>query len=272
MANDAGRKRRLFVKPIIQFSHANGFPAPCYRQVLEPLRDAFRVRAVECIGHDPRFPVGEGWTELVQELIVAIESERDGPVIGVGHSLGGYLSALAAASRPDLFRAVILLDAPIIGPFAGSAMQFAKHVGLIDRVTLAGSTKRRRHWPSRTAALAHFHRKALFRRFDPACLSDYIAYGTVEDEHGASLRFDPEVEYRIYRTMPHDMADALENLTVPAGFIGGSESELLRRVGLKHTRLHFLIASTPGGHLFPFQRPEDAARAIRRMAADLGAL
>jgi len=35
------------------------------------------------------------------------------------------------------------------------------------------------------------------------------------------------------------------------------------------TRRHFRVVRIPGGHLFPFERPEAAARAIRDMAAGL---
>lgn len=98
--------------PLLQFSHANGFPAACYRVFLDALSDRFDVRAVPCIGHDPRYPVTDGWPRLVDKLIAAIETHGR-PVIGVGHSLGGMLSFLAAVQRPALFHAVILLDAPL---------------------------------------------------------------------------------------------------------------------------------------------------------------
>ena len=128
-------------------------------------------------------------------------------MLGVGHSLGGYLTFLAALRRPELFRAIILLDAPILGAFHGSALQLVKRIGLIDRVTPAATTKnRRREWPSLEAALEHFRRKRLFRNFDPDCLWDYVHYGTRPSARGVELVFDPRVEYRIYRTIPHDLA------------------------------------------------------------------
>ena len=260
-------------RPIIQFSHANGFPAPCYSKLFGFLESDFRIGYLERIGHDARFPVSDGWDHLVDEVIADIESRWSEPVVGVGHSLGGYLSALAAVRRPELFRAVILLDAPILGQFTGSAVQFIKHIGLIDRVTPAGSVKhRRRDWPSRASAVAYFRNKPLFRSFDPECLEDYVRFGMVDDAHGVTLWFDPVLEYQIYRTIPHDIAGSLKKLTVAGGFVGGSESALLKRVGLGHTRRLFRLALVSGGHLYPFELPQNAAQAIRRMAADLRAL
>jgi pimeloyl-ACP methyl ester carboxylesterase len=191
-------------------------------------------------------------------------------MMGVGHSLGGYLTIMAAARRPDLFRAVILLDAPILSPFRGSALQMVKRIGLIDRVTPAGGTKnRRREWPSHQAAFEHFHRKPLFHDFDPECLWDYVRYGTRRSAHGIQLVFDPDVEYRIYRTIPHNM---VVRSRVPGGFIGGRDSTVLARAGLAATRRLLRVDLVDGGHLFPFQLPQEAARAIRAMADALTVL
>jgi len=258
-------------RPILHFSHANGFPAPSYRSMFDELGAKFDIGYVERIGHDPRYPVTDGWPNLVDELIDTIVARYQQPVIGVGHSLGGLLTALAAANRPELFHAVILLDAPILAPFQGSAVKLVKRVGLIDRVTPAGSTRnRRREWPSREEAIAHFRRRRLFRNFAPECLQDYADHGLVPSENGVALWFDPGIEYQIYRTIPHNIAGALKRLAVPGGFIGGNDSDVLRRVGLGYTRRLFRLSLLAGGHLFPFEIPGAAALAITRMVRDLG--
>jgi pimeloyl-ACP methyl ester carboxylesterase len=259
--------------PRLHFAHANGFPGACYNKLFGLLSGDFAVGYLPASGHDPRFPVSDGWPWLVEELIASIAGSGPEPVLGVGHSLGGFLTLMAAARRPDLFRAVILLDAPILSRFAGSALQLIKLVGLTDRVTLAGITKtRRRTWPSQQAALAHFRRKRRFRSLDPDCLLDYIRYGTVPDDHGVRLAFDPTAEYLIYRTIPHDIYAVVRKLQVPAGFIGGRNSDLLKRTGLAATRRHMPVMLIDGGHLFPLQVPWEAAHAIRAMAKQLSAL
>jgi pimeloyl-ACP methyl ester carboxylesterase len=257
-------------RAIIHFSHANGFPAPCYRSLFSELAGEFEIGYVDRIGHDPRYPVTDGWPNLVDEVLDAIAARYQQPVIGIGHSLGGFLTALAAATRPELFQAVILLDAPILAPFQGSAVKLVKRVGLIDRVTPAGSTRyRRREWPSREQALAHFKRRRLFHRFAPEALEDYAHYGLVASENGVALWFDPGVEYQIYRTIPHNIAAGLKRFAVPGGFIGGRDSDVLRRVGLGYTRRLFRLSLLAGGHLFPFEMPRAAATAISRMVHDL---
>lgn len=257
-------------RDILHFSHANGFPAACYRQFFGHLQLRFRISSINCIGHDPAYPVTEGWPHLVAQLIDHLSTRCRGPVIGVGHSLGGYLTFLAAVQRPELFKCIILLDAPIIGYFKGTAFGMLKRLGLADRITPARATReRRRDWPSVEDMIAHFRRRKIFRNFDADCLLDYATLGTVAEGGRVRLLFDPEIEYQIYRSIPHDMVYYGNRLKLPAGFIGGRHSNEVRRVGLTHTRRDFRVKRIEGGHLFPFERPQAAAEAVIQLADEL---
>lgn len=242
--------------------------------MLAPWRQRFRVGYVEAIGTDPRYPPTEGWPRLVDQLIDTLERDYGGePVFGVGHSLGAYLNFLAAVRRPELFRAIVLLDAPVIGAFKGRALGVAKRLGMVDRVTPAGMTRERRSaWTSREEAKAHFGSKKLFRHFADECLGHYVRFGLAGAPGRYRLLIDPEIEYRIYRTIPHDMGRHLRSLKVPAGFIGGADSEVLRRVGLGAMRgPRFAKLRVPGGHLFPFEHPLLAAAAVEELLGRLAA-
>ena len=259
-------------RDVLHFSHANGFPASCYRKFFGFLEADFRISGINCIGHDPAFPVTDGWPHLVAQLIDHISTHCRAPVVGVGHSLGGYLTFMAAAQRPELFKSIILLDAPIIGYFKGTAFGMLKRLGLADRITPAHATReRRRDWPSVEEMEVHFRRRKIFRHFDPECLHDYAALGTVAEGGRVRLLFDPEIEYLIYRSVPHDMVYYGNRLKLPAGFIGGRHSNEVHRVGLAHTRRSFRVRRIEGGHLFPFERPQAAAEAVRQLAAELHA-
>jgi pimeloyl-ACP methyl ester carboxylesterase len=259
-------------KPVLHFSHANGFPAPCYAAMLEPLAPHYRIGWIEAIGTDPRYPPTEGWPHLIEQLVDTLEREYGGePVYGVGHSLGAYLNFLAAARRPDLFRAIVMLDAPVIAGLRGRGLGAAKRLGIVDRVTPAGMTRERRsEWTSREEAKANFRTRRLFRHFTERCLEDYVQHGLAGRAGHYRLRIDPEIEYRIYRTIPHGMAADLKLLKVPAGFIGGQQSEVLRRLGMRAMRgPRFLKLRVPGGHLFPFEQPLAAAAAVAALLARL---
>jgi pimeloyl-ACP methyl ester carboxylesterase len=254
----------------LHFSHANGFPAACYRKFLGFLEADFRIGAIDRIGHDPAYPVTDGWPHLVAQLIDHLLAHYREPVVGVGHSLGGYLTFMAAAQRPELFKCIVLLDAPIIGYFKGTAFGMVKRLGLADRVTPAGATRdRRREWLSEEEMIAHFRRRRLFRDFDPDCLRDYARLGTVAAGGRLRLAFDPEIEYAIYRGIPHDMVFYSNRLRVPAGYLGGRQSIEASQIGLAHTRRHLRVKRIDGGHLFPLERPEAAALALRELIAEL---
>jgi hypothetical protein len=59
---------------------------------------------------------------------------------------------------------------------------------------------------------------------------------------------------------------------VAAGFVGGEDSDVLRRVGLGAMRgPRFAKLRVPGGHLFPFQHPLVAAAAVEELLGRLAA-
>ena len=249
----------------LHFSHGNGFPAECYRKMLGFLTERFDIGYINTIGHDPHYPVTDNWPHLVEELIDHIGTRYRKPVIGVGHSLGGYLTFMAALQRPELFKAIVLLDAPLLSDFKSRGLEMTKWIGIVDRITPAASTRnRRRVWENGVDALEHFRRRGMFKRFDPECLADYVDHGMVRKRDGKlHLVFDPEIEYRIYRSIPHNFADMAGPLRVPAGFIGGRESDEVRRVGLSmmKRRYGFHFKRIEGTHLFPFEHPQAAAEA-----------
>jgi pimeloyl-ACP methyl ester carboxylesterase len=230
--------------------------------MLSPLSSGFSISFIDAIGTDPRYPPTEGWPHLVEQWISFLEQQKE-PAVGVGHSLGGYLNYLAAVRRPELFRGIVLLDAPIIGPFRGSVLGATKRLGIVDRVTPAGATRDRRStWRTREEAKAHFRSRKLFENFAAECLDDYVDHGLVGDGGKLRLKIDPLVETQIYRTIPHDMMRHLAALRVPAVFIGGAGSDVVRRVRLAGMRPRFSLRKVPGGHLFPFEYPREAARSI----------
>lgn len=250
---------------LIQFSHANGFPAGSYKTFLGHLPEAIHVRAIERIGVDPRYPVTPGWPHLVTQLCDEIEDAREDPIL-VGHSLGGLLSVQAAYRLPRKVRGVVMIDAPIISRWRALAFAASKLAQLDERVSPARLTKRRRdRWPSRDAAHAHLSVKPLFAAFDSRALEDYLDAGLVAHEVGLALAIDRAIETRIYRTVPHTLHRlAARSIGVPFGFIGGTRSRELALVGFAASK-RFVEPNFrwfEGGHLFPMERPLEAAAAL----------
>lgn len=268
-------------QPTLVFSHANGFPAGTYRLLFEQWRAAgWRVEAVEKFGHDPRWPVSSNWPKLREELAHFIDGLNldEAPVL-VGHSLGGFLSLLTASHRPDLARAIVLLDSPLITGWRAQGLRFAKANPLLMRRFSPGrvAERRRQRWPSLEACRAHYAAKAVFAAFDPRVLDDYVAAGTEPDpgdpQGGVRLAFDRMTESHIYDTLPHHLGEVLRRhpLRCPVGFIGGNHSRELRAVGLEATRrlTHGRVRILQGGHLFPMERPEAAAAEVLDLIGEL---
>ena len=261
------------------FCHANSFPAGTYGVLFEAWRKAgWRVLAPDKLGHDPAYAVTSGWRHLRDELLAFIEREAHskghGPVALVGHSMGGYMSLLAASRKPALVNAVVLLDSPIVSGWRAPAFGLLKMSGLIRRGGPGkASARRREHWLSMDAAREHFAGKPLFARWDPRVLADYLRHGFVADEEGGGVRlaFEREVETRIYNTLPHHVPALLRRhpLRCPVSYVGGKRSAESRQLGLDFVRR---LAGprwrwVEGSHLFPMERPEETAAAVLAMLA-----
>jgi pimeloyl-ACP methyl ester carboxylesterase len=260
----------------IVFSHANGFGAGTYRTIFAAWREAgFEVLAIDKYGHDPRYPVTSNWPHLRDQLIHFIEREVEGPAYLVGHSLGGYLSLLAAARRPDLAAGLVMLDSPVISGWKARAVQMAKAAGMTGHFSPGKVSKRRRQqWESADAAHAHFASKKAFARWEPGVLRDYIDSGT--EAHGTlrRLAFDREVETSIYNTLPHHMSRMLRAhpLRCEMAFVRGDDSEEIRQVGMRATErlAQGRIVTIEGSHLFPFERPKETAEAVVKLIDSMG--
>jgi pimeloyl-ACP methyl ester carboxylesterase len=250
----------------IFFAHANGFPSPTYRKLFDELAPDYEVTHLDQHGHNPRFPVDDNWQNLVQELVEQLTALGE-PVWGVGHSLGGMLHYHAALKCPELYRGVVMLDSPMPTWLDQTLIWTAKRLGFIDRLTPAGRTLgRRERFGSADEARRYFSSKTLFRAFDADCLDAYVEHGLEPAGQGLRLRFDPETEISIYRSVPHVTPGWPHALKIPLAVVRGRESRVVLPHHLYLLRLvaHGEAHTLPGGHMFPLERPLETAALLKR--------
>ena len=166
-----------------------------------------------------------------------------------------------------------MLGSPIPTWFDQTVIWAAKRLGFIDRLTPAGRTLgRREQFASVEEARAYFAGKALFSSFDPECLEAYIEHGLEPVGQGLRLRFDPQTEISIYRSVPHLTPGWPPALKIPLAMIRGRDS----RVVLPHHGYLLRLMSRgeahtlPGGHMFPFEQPQQTAEKLRELLGRWG--
>ena len=272
-------------KPLVIFSHGNSFPASTYGVLFQSLRArGYQVSAIEKFGHDPRYPVTSNWPNLVQQLADFSSeqvSQSGQPVFLVGHSLGGFLSLMCAASHPVLggqpVSGVVMIDSPLLGGWRARALSVAKRAQLLGSIAPgAVSRKRRQEWLGRDEVLAHFRAKKAFAKWDEQVLRDYIEHGTHEASGQRLLSFDRDVETAIYNTLPDnlDQLIRLNPLKCPVTFIGGRQSVEMKQIGMAMTEkvTRGRIMMLDGSHLFPMENPLATAAAIEAALLNLASI
>jgi pimeloyl-ACP methyl ester carboxylesterase len=188
---------------------------------------------------------------------------------------------MAACQAPELVKGVVLLDSPVLGGWRAGMVRVSKRTGIVATFSPGKlSRKRRQHWPSTQAALAHFKSKKVFAQWHPQVLEDYASYGTqdtlINGQTERVLSFDRAVETAIYNTLPDHLAPFIKQakMPCPVAFIGGTRSSEIRQVGIALTQrvTQGRIMMLDGGHLFPMEKPTVTAAAIETALLNLKSL
>ncbi len=258
----------------LHFGHANGFGAGTYQYIFNLLGDRFHTFGLNaCHLSRCRYDCGlnkpeiKNWFQLVDELIEFLEVVVREPVVGVGHSMGGALAAIASVKRPALFRKLILLDPVFLEPKTIALIKVATLAGQKHRFPLsAGARKRCNGWKSRDEAFAYFHDKKLFRGWSETMLRSYIDYDLADVPGGVELSCPPEIEAVLFESVPTDIWKWIKKIKTPTLIVRGEHSDvvtdkswrLLKKIRPEAEFVEFKNV----GHMFPMQKPEKTAEAI----------
>lgn len=204
--------QRAADQPSLLLAHATGFHARCWDEVVARLGDR-HVVAVDQRGHGRSdSPEITHWKVFGEDLAGIARSLDLGPVIGVGHSMGGHAMTDAAADEPSRFVRLLLIDPVIAAPDDyGPGGWKLSPIGGEPHPT----SKRRSRFASPDAMIDRFRDRPPYAGFDPACLRDYCVYGLLPDGDGFELACAPATEASVYmtsRTNPgvHESARSLD--------------------------------------------------------------
>jgi pimeloyl-ACP methyl ester carboxylesterase len=262
--------------PVVLFAHATGMHGRIWKPVADHLVDRAHCVAVDLRGHgDSGLPAGAdlAWDAFGRDVLAAVGAVGGGPVIGVGHSLGGAALLMAAVARPGEVDRLFLYEPAVHAGFGGHSWD--KLVMLRDAmVEMTG--RRRATFASRADALENFVRKPPMEKFHAAVLGEYVGYGFAERSadvnSGVVLKCLPEIEARIYsRSYDHDLGECLDAIKCPVTFASGSETDDLQRrsTELLATRFGTAPVILPGvDHFGPLQQPRQFAEVVARHVLD----
>ncbi len=256
--------------PLLHFAHANGFPPDTYRALIHELKADFHVVTASARplwkGSDPASI--RSWGDLAKDLTQELNKRGQRGIIGIGHSLGGAMTFLAAARDPGLFSIIVPIDPLMLVGIPSIFWGFAKILGLNNRLPLVqGAQARRVHWPDLKTARRSYRAKKIFSTWQPEIIDDYVAAAFRKSESGEyELRYPREWEARIFEISPANTLDRIAKITTPGLFIRGENSDTflpgaVRKIPRINPRMEVKTISDTS-HFVPMEAPERLSRAI----------
>jgi pimeloyl-ACP methyl ester carboxylesterase len=225
----------------VHFCHGLSLSAGTYLPFLESLsRHDLKIFAPDLRGHGYSTKENtlavKNWDIFVKDLEQFVLSITHPPVIGIGHSIGGYFTYAAAALYPGLFSKIILLDPIILPPKIVWLCALARLTGLDRYHPLPRMTRKKKcEFPSKEGALEHYSGKGMFKSWRPEFVQAFVDTA-IEQESATTweLCCRPEFEAQIYESVPFETWRFVRLIHIPVLVAGGEKSTLFyKQSGLR---------------------------------------
>jgi pimeloyl-ACP methyl ester carboxylesterase len=262
--------------PIVLLAHATGFHGHAYLPIAKALAPRSHVFGMDFRGHgDTARPVGwsVAWNAYGDDALAAAAllgelPGGEGGLVAFGHSMGGAALVMAAARRPELFRALVLFE-PIVFP-TDILRDPDRPNPLRD-----GARRRRATFGSFDEAIANYASKPPMAAFDPDALDAYVRHGFRQDGDVVRLKCDPDTEADTFDNGANHAAwDLLAGLPTPVVVVAGPVPEgamlpgaIAPRVAEQAASGRFVLAPAMD-HFGPMTHPIEIAALIATAAAD----
>ena len=250
--------------------HATGFHAQCWRQVIAALAPDQHVICVDLRGHGASSKTLDGsWEQICGDLRTLTEALDLRNLVGVGHSMGGYVVFDLTATLTERFRGAVLIDPVILDPAL-----YAAPAAYGSDPAEHPTSRRRNQWRDWQEMFEYFKGRHPFSLMDTRVLRNYCEYGLVKraDGDGYELACPPQVEASIYvNSATRNPLELCSQVTVPTWIVRGYERDF--EAVAKSGRFDFSASPTwpelgdrlPKGrdlhwaelsHFIPMQAPE----------------
>lgn len=247
----------------VAFSHATSFCGAVWTPIAEQIDGECLIWDQIGHGHASSISHPFDWWDFGADVAKKI-GNVDGPLIGVGHSMGGTALVMAELIAPGSFDYLVLIE-PILlpPPFEPRDTRVAR-----------SAEKRRATFPSLAEARVHLRSKPPFASWDERAFEGYLHDGFRSTGHGTevTLACRPQDEAEIYRNaFAHGAWARLGEIKVPTLMMAGALSDthdetFIRELASRFPSAGFEIVAGVG-HFLPMERPDLVADRVRRLTA-----
>lgn len=255
---------------LLHFYHANGFPLAVYQPILDALSRDYNVGALANRATWPKsveIPSNRNWQIYADDLISFLERQNQGPVVGVGHSMGATCTVLAAIKRPDLFSKLVLIEPAMVSkPLSYLVKAMPKK--MMNKINPAkGTLTKQDRFESREIYKDYIQKFNGYKNFSPEMFQRFSEHAIVEseDSNDFSLAFSKEWEAHNY-TQPPNVMNEIAKLKMPCVAIRAKPSifftEKLWQQWQKLQPNTVFLENLNQGHLLPLEVPENCAELI----------
>ncbi len=240
-------------------AHATGFCGQTYRPLAAALSGSFHVWALDFRGHgDSTSPLNRdfSWDAMGNDALAAINAVAEGPLVAIGHSMGGAALLLAELARPGALFCTYLYE-PIIllSPSAGSRPEQ-------ENPLAAAARRRRATFPSKAEALLRYASRTPLGALRADALAAYVMHGFADQpDDTAVLKCAPEDEADTFASEGKMTVDVVRDLSLPTTVAVGRPSDSTDPASFGPA----IVAAMPGarlvehrhlGHFGPLQDPD----------------
>ena len=262
--------------PILHWSHANGFNAPTYSNLLKKLSQFCHVYAWDARAHGLsshlKLPVKKNiYNQYVKdfiELINLLYKKHSSPIIVAGHSFGATVGLKAEKSLKDRISKLILADPVLFTPFATRTSQFLRWLKFKKPRALylaENAAKRQNIWLTKKDAFRSLSQKKLFKNWDATSLQNYIDYGITDNAKNVQLRCPRNIESLIFKESEYEfLSHEIANLSVESHvYLASTGSPAFAKNALQRSKNVKTLLTIPStNHLFPIEEFEEFSRRI----------